>query len=76
MRSIVNQLLDVNTEDDTSILFVSFYNTTFKFGVFYVSPLVFRNITYMTYDACSYLNTLYVSHLKDLLRCGSEAEYI
>ncbi|CAC5374109.1 unnamed protein product [Mytilus coruscus] len=44
MISIVNQLLDVNTEDDQPFLF--FYDTTFKLGDFYVSPLVFRNIIF------------------------------
>ncbi|CAC5363339.1 unnamed protein product [Mytilus coruscus] len=44
MNSIVNQLLDVNTTDD--IPFVFFYDTTFKLGDFYVSPLVFRNIIF------------------------------
>ncbi|VDI35357.1 Hypothetical predicted protein [Mytilus galloprovincialis] len=44
MISIVNQLLDVNTTD--YIPFVFFYDTTFKLGDFYVSPLVFRNIIF------------------------------
>ena len=44
MISIVNQLLDVNTEGD--IPFVFFYDTTFKCGDFFVSPLVFRNIIF------------------------------
>ncbi|CAG2237138.1 unnamed protein product [Mytilus edulis] len=44
MISIVNQLLDVNTEDD--VPFVFFYDTTFKCGDFFVSPLVFRNIIF------------------------------
>ncbi|CAC5412488.1 unnamed protein product [Mytilus coruscus] len=44
MISIVNQLLDVNTEED--IPFQFFYDTTFKLGDFYVSPLVFRNIIF------------------------------
>ncbi|CAC5420486.1 unnamed protein product [Mytilus coruscus] len=44
MISIVNQLLDVNTEYD--IPFVFFYDTTFKLGDFFVSPLVFRNIIF------------------------------
>ena len=44
MISLENQLLDVNTEDDVPFIF--FYDTTFKMGDFYVSPLVFRNIIF------------------------------
>lgn len=44
MISIMNQLLNVNTSDD--LLFVLFYDTTLKFGDFYVSPFVFRNIIF------------------------------
>ena len=43
MISLVNQLLDVTTED---VPFIFFYDTTFKLGDFYVSPLVFRNIIF------------------------------
>jgi hypothetical protein len=42
MISLVNQLLDVTTAD---VPFIFFYDTTFKLGDFYVSPLVFRNET-------------------------------
>jgi hypothetical protein len=43
MISLVNQLLDVTTAD---VPFIFFYDTTFKLGDFYVSPLVFRNIIF------------------------------
>jgi hypothetical protein len=43
MISLVNQLLDVTTAD---MPFIFFYDTTFKLGDFYVSPLVFRNIIF------------------------------
>jgi hypothetical protein len=44
MISLVNQLLDVTTEDDVPFIF--FYDATFKLGDVYVSPLVFRNIIF------------------------------
>ncbi|CAC5391402.1 unnamed protein product [Mytilus coruscus] len=50
MISIVNQLLDFNTSDD--LPFVFFYDTNFKLGDFYVSPLVFRNISFEDYARC------------------------
>ena len=43
MISLVNQLFNVTTAD---VPFIFFYDTTFKLGNFYVSPLVFRNIIF------------------------------
>ena len=49
MISLVNQLLGVTTAD---VPFIFFYDTIFKLGDFYVSPLVFRNIIFEKVQLC------------------------
>lgn len=44
MIALVNQLRAVTTED--VVPFIFFYDTTFKLGDLYVSPLVLRNIIF------------------------------